>query len=244
MPDLDYKIEYEQECASDDYALPVIVVAAGNAQRMGGINKVFAPIYNIPVIVHTLRAFERSKFISRIIVVSKQEDMLDMQKNIEKFSIKKVTDIICGGASRQESVKNGLLRLGKNDVSVLIHDGARPVVSENIIENVVLALKDHKSVACAVAAKDTIKRVDNEGIVKETLNRSELVCVQTPQGVRIEDYINALQYINLTDFTDDTSIMESIGIKSKIVPGDYHNIKITTPEDLVIAQYFLKEDEY
>ena len=134
--------------------------------------------------------------------------------------------------------------MGKNDVSVLIHDGARPVVSENIIENVVLALKDHKSVACAVAAKDTIKRVDNEGIVKETLNRSELVCVQTPQGVRIEDYINALQYINLTDFTDDTSIMESIGIKSKIVPGDYHNIKITTPEDLVIAQYFLKEDEY
>lgn len=243
MTGLKYEIEYAQECTSNQDALPVIVVAAGNSHRMGGINKVFAPIFNIPVIVHTLRAFERSKFITRIIIVSKQEDILDLQNIIGKYGVTKVTDIVCGGENRQESVKNGLSRLSKDEVSVLIHDGARPVVSENVIENVVLALKEHKSVTCAVASKDTVKRINNNGIVKETLDRNELVCVQTPQGVRIEDYIKAVQDINLSEFTDDTSIMESVGNETFIVSGDYHNIKITTPEDLVIAQYYLKEDE-
>lgn len=244
MPELDFKIEYAaQKNVVEKNALPVIIVAAGSASRMCGINKIFATICNVPLIVHTLRAFERSGYISRIIIVARQEDILKIQLITENYNITKVSDIVAGGKNRQESVKNGFSRLANGEESVLIHDGARPVVSDKIIKETVLALKEHKSVACAVPSKDTVKRIDGNGIVCKTLNRDELVCVQTPQGVRVKEYRTALENTEFSAFTDDTSIMESIGEKTIIIPGDYHNIKITTPEDLIIAEHYLKGEE-
>ncbi len=242
MPALECKIEYTAVANTiNEDAVPVIIVAAGSASRMNGIDKIFAELCGVPLIVHTLRSFENSEHISRIIVVVKNEDILKMQQLTQCYNITKVSDIVAGGDNRQESVKNGFSRLGADAQFVLIHDGARPLVSDNVISNVACALREHKSVACAVPVKDTVKRVNNSGIVCETLKRDELVSVQTPQGVAVYEYLSALENANLSCFTDDTSIMESQGIKTYITCGDYHNIKITTREDLVIAEQYLKE---
>ncbi len=242
MVDLKSEIEFApvSETVSED-AVPVIVAAAGTSSRMQGISKMFEPLCGAPVVVHTLRAFEKSPLISEIILVSKSEDILRLQLLVDEYGISKVTDIVCGGDNRQESVKNGLSAVSKKAENVLIHDGARPLVSQHVIEDVVGALKDNKCVVCAVKAKDTIKEIDNDGFVIKTLNRDRLISVQTPQGVRVSDYTEALINADTEKFTDDASIMESIGIKTFVTEGDYKNIKITTREDLKVAEEYLKE---
>lgn len=242
MVDLETKIEYDFETdALSKKAVPVIVAAAGNSSRMQGISKIFESVCGVPVIIHTLRAFENSSLISRIILVSKSEDILRLQLLVDEYGISKVSDIVAGGANRQESVKNGLFAVGNSDENVLIHDGARPMVSDRIIENVVTALEENKCVVCGVKVKDTIKEIGKDGFVDKTLKRDNLISVQTPQGVRIKDYKEALLNANTEMFTDDASIMESIGIKTFVTEGDYKNVKITTKEDLFVAEVYLRE---
>ena len=223
--------------------IPVIIVAAGNSTRMGGINKQFLELGGVPVIVRTLLAFEKSEYISRIILVTRDEDIFALQLLAERYSVSKLTDIIAGGNNRQQSVSNGLSRLTDTETEVFIQDGARPFVTEEIIGNVSNALKEFSAVTCGVKVKDTVKQISSDGIVEKTLDRNSLFAVQTPQGVKIAEYKKAIAEIDdLSLFTDDTSIMEAAGHKIKCVEGSYKNIKITTPEDVAIAESYLKND--
>lgn len=234
--DLDYELT---ETPKD--GIPVIVVAAGSFTRMNGVNKQLAQIGGIPVIIRTLMAFERCEKISDIILVVRADDIFSMQLLTEKYNISKLSDIVCGGSNRQESVLKGLARVGTDKENVLIHDGARPLVSEKVIQNVIKGLGLSLAVTCAVPIIDTVKQINNGGVVEKTLDRTNLVAVQTPQGVRIEDYRKAIQTVgDLSKFTDDTSIMEAADFKVLTVEGDRSNIKITTKSDIALAEILLE----
>lgn len=226
---------------ADQKGIAVIVVAAGNATRMGGVNKQLLEISGKPVIVRTLEAFENCEAVGRIILVVKEADLYEMQILAEKYNLSKLCDIVKGGGHRQESVNNGLALLKKDEQTVLIHDGARPLVDNATICRVIEGLKTYKAVTCGVKVKDTVKRVTETGEIIETLNRAELFAVQTPQGVWVNDYKAAIENCDPTDFTDDVSIMEAAGHKALAVEGSYKNIKITTKEDIALAQSYLEE---
>ena len=228
MNKTELKLEYEI-CENENSGIPVIVVAAGNSTRMKGTNKQLALLGGIPVIIRTLRNFENSKDISNIILVVKDTDLFEFQMLTHKYMITKISDIVCGGNSRQESV--------------LIHDGARPFADEKIINSVVSALNSHSAVTCAVKVKDTVKKIDKDGKVIKTLKRDSLVAVQTPQGVEKEKYLEVVKNVNVADFTDDTSIMEAAGYDVFTVEGSYKNIKITTQEDMISANAFLNQED-
>lgn len=235
------KLEYNV-CENENKGVPVIIVAAGSSTRMNGVNKQMISIGGIPVLARTMLGFERNKNISRIIVVSKQESLLEIQKMANEYMISKLTDIVEGGTSRQESVLNGLKRLSQNEEKVLIHDGARPLVEQKTITEVVNALEKYVAVTCAVKVKDTIKEIDQEKKVIKTLNRENLVLVQTPQGARVSEYLEAISKTDISKFTDDTSILEAAGYDVYTVEGSYKNIKITTADDVAAAQGYLSEE--
>ncbi len=233
------KLEYVV-CGNENSGIPVIIVAAGSSSRMGGIDKQSALLSGVPVLARTLMAFERSDVISGIILVVRPEDVFSMQLMAEKYGIDKLTDIVCGGKTRQESVLKGFERLGSEAAEVLIHDGARPLVGEDIIRSVADGLKSHSAVACAVPVKDTVKVIDKNGRVVNTPDRTSLAAVQTPQGVRTQDYRTAAEKVgDVSKFTDDMSVMEAAGYDVYTVAGDYRNIKITTPEDLKLAEFLI-----
>lgn len=238
-PILDYKI-----CEEKGKGLPVIVVAAGSSTRMKGVNKQLLPLAGIPVIVRTLLALERSPFVSRIILVTRQEDIPEMQRLCEKYMIHKLTDLVKGGNDRHESVLCGFARLSGDENKVLIHDGARPLVTDFVIGNVTAALQNNDAVVCGVKISDTVKRADENGIVTGTVNRDGLYAVQTPQGVSVQAYKAAAEKLNDTAcFTDDAAFMEAAGYQVKIVQGSCRNIKITTPEDISLAELYIKGEK-
>lgn len=238
---LDSKLEYEVANVSEK-SVPVIVVAAGSSSRMQGINKQFLEINSVPVIVKTLLCFESCSAIKNIVLVTKSDDIFEMQRLAQKFGISKLSDIVCGGATRQESVLNGLERV-KNEEFVLIHDGARPFVSQSVVWGVVDTLEKCDAVTCAVKVKDTIKQIDENGKVIKTVDRASLVSVQTPQGVNVKKYLDAINKVgDVSAFTDDTSIMEAARYNVRVVEGSYKNIKITTPDDIALA-VALEEEE-
>lgn len=241
MPKLEFEIEFER-VETKAKGLPVIIVAAGTSSRMKGTDKQFALVGGIPVIARTLSAFEKSPHITEITVVTRKEKIADISLLATKYAIRKLKNVIEGGESREESVKNGISLYSGIAEKVLVHDGARPLVSDKTIENVVLGLDKFDSVTCAVKVKDTIKKADENGIVIETLSRHELVSVQTPQGVSVEKFIAASNAADLSAFTDDTSVMESIGENTKIVEGNPENIKITTPEDILVAEAYIGKE--
>ncbi len=233
MTKTELKLEYT--LSQNKGTVPVIVVAAGASSRMGGTNKQLAEVGGVPVIIKTLQKFENNKNISNIILVVRDEDLFTIQMLADKYMISKVSDIVCGGKNRQESVLKGFARLPENAEKVLIHDGARPFVTDVIIDSVIDGLNEYSAVTCGVKVKDTIKRVSQGGIAEETLERESLRAIQTPQGVRVSEYLTAVENADIANFTDDTSIMEAAGYKVLIVDGDYKNIKITTKEDLILA---------
>lgn len=237
------KLQYQVcETKENDNTMPVIIVAAGNSTRMGA-NKQFMEIMGVPVIARTLMTFQNSPHISRIILVVKADDIFEFSVLADKYGISKLTDVVCGGANRQESVLKGFERLAFEETNVLIHDGARPLVSEEIISSVAKALEKYSAAACGVRVKDTLKQVDGDGNIIKTVDRSSVFAVQTPQGVRKDEYLNAVKGIeNIETVTDDMSVMESAGYTCFMVEGSYKNIKITTPEDIPLAESFLKEE--
>ncbi len=241
MQNTELKLEYNV-CEKAQGGMPVIVVAAGASSRMNGTNKQLTLLGGIPVLMRTLLAFENSDDISNIILVVRDEYLFEIQMLTHKYMINKISDIVCGGASRQESVLKGFSRLKETDKCVLIHDGARPFADNTIINNVCTALQKCSAVTCGVKVKDTIKEIDQNGKVVKTLNRENLVSVQTPQGVNVAEYLKATQSIDVSQFTDDTSIMEAAGYEVYVVDGSYKNIKITTVEDIACAEGFLGEE--
>lgn len=222
----------------------VVIVAAGSASRMGGANKITASLKGKPVISHTLSAFEQNPLVGDIVLVTREDMILPLQKIADQGGFLKVTDIIKGGNCREESVRLGFERLIKNEniKTVLIHDGARPLVSKEVIDRVITAVEEFSAVVPAVPVKDTIKKTGALGRVECTVDRENLVNIQTPQGFKVECFKEALLKAgkNLEQFTDDASIVEAAGKWVYTVMGDYKNIKITTPEDMVLAEAYLK----
>ncbi len=215
--------------------VPVIIVAAGSSSRMKGINKQFLEVSGEPVILKTIKCFNNCKFVSRIIVVTKQENILSIEKLCSDFCVNKVTDIVSGGNTRHESVLNGMKMLTENENFVLIHDGARPFVDDSIIGSVVRALQTADCALAAIKVTDTVKQIDGEDMVIGTADRSKLYLAQTPQGVNVKKYLKASGNYAHEDFTDDASVMEISGCKVVVCKGSRYNIKITTPEDIVFA---------
>ncbi len=216
-----------------------IVAAAGKGSRMKAeLNKIFLEYGGKPILAHTLEALEYCPLIDEIIIVTSECDMLACQDIAREFSISKVTTITKGGKERQDSVRNALAQLAANSEIVLIHDAARPLVTQTVIEQVVNDVMAFGAAAPGVPCKQTIKKRDDDGMICGTPDRSRLYEIQTPQGFR-RDLIcraheNALKH-QLTG-TDDCYLVEQLGARVKISEGDYRNIKITTPEDLFIAE--------
>lgn len=240
MNKTDIKLQYDV-CQKKDTAIPAIIVAAGSSTRMKGINKQFMPVLGVPVIARTLMAFERCDDISKIILVTSQDSVLDMQLICEKYMISKVTDIVEGGDNRHQSVMKGLERLDENDLKVLIHDGARPFVDTATIGAVAQALESFDASLCVSKINDTVKKVSEDGVVLSTVDRSMLYAAQTPQGVDVGKYKSACNtLLNVEELTDDASVMEAAGYSVKAVIGSSKNIKITTPDDIAIAEALVK----
>lgn len=218
-------------------AIPVIVVAAGNSSRMGGQNKQTLEIGGMPVIARTLSTLQKSPFVSKIILVTKSDDIFLMQSICNKYGISKISDIVSGGDTRHKSVLCGIERLDSKDQHALIHDGARPFLTDSMINECITALKSFDGCLCAVKVSDTVKAADSCALVTKTVDRSSLYLAQTPQGVNVEKYKAASKKGG--DFTDDASVLEAAGYSVKIVNGDKRNIKITTPDDIPIAEALL-----
>lgn len=224
-----------------------IVLAAGQGKRMGTtVQKQYLEIQGKPVLYYSLKVFEDSPIIDEIIlVVGENQKEYCENEIIRKYNIKKVQRIVNGGAERYHSVWNGLQEI-KDEGYVFIHDGARPFVNDTILENVYEGVKEYKACVVGMPVKDTIKVVDENGLAIETPDRSKLWLIQTPQVFDIAlvqmAYDLLLQQENIK-VTDDAMVVEQmLGKKVKLVQGSYENIKITTPEDLLIANEFLKNN--
>lgn len=229
----------------------VIIVAAGKGKRMGkGYNKQYILLKDKPIIAYTVEVFENTGIIDEIIlVVGKNEIDLVKEKIIHKYNFKKVTGIIEGGAERHDSVYNGLKATNTDCDIVLIHDGARPFVTGSIIEKGIYTTKNAGACVVAVRVKDTIKIVNKNMEVDYTPNRNTLWAVQTPQIFKYELLLKAYEKLygklrtGAVKITDDAILVEELGHKVKIIEGSYENIKITTPEDLILSEGILKKRE-
>ena len=222
----------------------VIFPAAGQGKRMqAGVNKVFLELAGKPILVHTLRKFSRCEAVDKLVVVVAPEEVLFIKRALRGVPGLKPYTVVAGGAERQFSVANGLKAMDPETDLVLVHDAARPLVSPVTIACVIDEARRSGAAIAAVREKNTVKVVDSNGIVKKTPERAQLWEVQTPQGFKreiIEEaYQKAMQ--DGTMGTDDASLVERLGVPVKVVTSDYRNIKITTPEDLLIVEAFLRE---
>ena len=219
-----------------------VIVAAGSASRMGGIDKVMANLGGEPMILRTVRAFQNCDAITSIVIVTR-EDLIRPISDLCR-DMKKVAAVVAGGSSRQESVHLGLNALPKGMKLAAVHDGARPLISWQVIDRVVRAANTYGAAAPAIPVKDTIKVVAG-GLVKETPDRATLQAVQTPQVFDFDLLRGALKKAEEdgTQVTDDCSAVERTGMRIKIVEGDERNLKVTTPMDLKIAELLLEETQ-
>lgn len=217
-----------------------VIVAAGNASRMGGIDKVMAPLNGEPMLLRTVRAFQNADVISQIVVVTRQDLLVQVMDLCAPLS--KVRAVVAGGQDRTASVQAGLNALSGPVQLVAVHDGARPLITETVIDRTVRAANSYGAAAPAVPVKDTIK-VAKGGIVLATPDRSRLQAVQTPQVFDLALLRGALKKARQTGaaVTDDCSAVENLGMSVKLVEGDERNLKVTTPMDLRIAQMLLEE---
>ena len=218
-----------------------VIVAAGSAKRMQGTDKIMAELCGEPLIVHTLRAFQQSEDIQEIILVTREELLEPLSELCVTKKLSKVRKICRGGETRAASVQAGLDQISKECGFVAIHDGARPLVSQQVIHDAVRKAAKFNAAAPAIPVKDTIKVVHG-GIVESTPERSGLYAVQTPQVFALELYRAALDQAitEKTELTDDCSAAERYGINVVITPGSDENLKVTTPTDLILAEALFK----
>ncbi|EJO5349201.1 2-C-methyl-D-erythritol 4-phosphate cytidylyltransferase [Clostridium botulinum] len=222
----------------------VIVVAAGKGKRMNSsINKQFLNIKNRPILYYTLNKFSTHKDIDEIVLVTLEDKIQVCKDIIDKYNIKKVSKIVPGGKERQDSVYNGLKAVSKDCDIVLIHDAARPFVNNDIIENGIKYVKQYGAAACGVMPKDTIKIKDKKGFSIDTPRRNDLFIVQTPQCFKYNIILDCHQKLKSHNkkVTDDTMVLENYGKQVYLYEGNYSNIKITTPEDLILGEQILEK---
>ena len=217
-----------------------MIVAAGTASRMGGIDKVMAELDGEPMIVRTVRTFQNCDAIKEIVIVAREDLIPRISSMCGKFD--KVRAVVIGGKDRAESVSNGLNALSGKVKLAAVQDGARPLISQAVIDRTVRAAHSYGAAAPAIPVKDTIKIVEG-GIVTTTPDRNTLKAIQTPQVIDIDLLRGALKKAAQENLpiTDDCSAVELLGFKVRIVEGDERNIKVTTPMDLKIAEMLLEE---
>jgi 2-C-methyl-D-erythritol 4-phosphate cytidylyltransferase len=211
-----------------------VIVAAGRGERMGGIDKIFAPLGGTSVLERVAGVFDASPYVDYIVVVLTQDNAPRGKYLLEQQHLAKLSKVVAGGARRQDSVEAGLASLPPCDW-VIIHDGARPLVTAALITAGLEAAQESGASIAAVPVTDTIKLVDDNGYVKETLQRSRLWSIQTPQVFRF-DIIKEGYKQACGDVTDDAALVEALGYSVKLYMGAYDNIKLTTPADLALAE--------
>lgn len=218
----------------------VVIVCAGNSTRMQGVNKILLPLGDKLVIGVTMSAFQNCESVREIVIVAREQDIPEIKAEAERIGITKLAARTTGGATRQESVINGIRCISNETEMVAIHDGARPLVKPEHIEKAIKDARIFGGATLGVPVKDTIKTVD-DGIITDTPPRSSLYITQTPQVFKRKLYFEGIDFAlehNL-DFTDDCQLVEAIGGKVYMTVGDYTNIKITTPEDIKLAEVML-----
>ena len=217
-----------------------VIVAAGTASRMGGIDKIMEPLDGEPMVMRAIRTFQDCDAIREIVVVTRQDLIVPIMSLCA--GIDKVKAVVAGGSSRPESVNAGLNALSDKVKLAAIHDGARPLITWQVIDRVVRAANSYGAAAPGIPVKDTIKAVTG-GVVKETPDRKTLRAIQTPQVFDIALLRGALKKAkdDGAEITDDCSAVERMGMSVKIVEGDERNLKVTTPMDLAIAKLLLEE---
>ena len=223
-----------------------VIVAAGKGKRMGTeISKQFLPLRGKEILTHTVEKFEAAKHIRDIILVTGQDSLQDVRDMVQEYNWKKVVSVVAGGKERQDSVWNGLQAVSADTEIVLIHDGVRPFVTEEILNDSIETAMEMGGCVAGVPAKDTIKVCNAENIAVATPDRSTLWQIQTPQTFRKELILQAYMQAKEDGFTgtDDASLAEHSGYPVKVIMGSYRNIKITTKEDLLVGEAFLKEGQ-
>ncbi len=230
--------------------LIAVIPAAGAGKRLGlGINKAFAKINSVPLLVHCLTMLSRTNMVSRAIVVLAPDEVEEGRELLRSYQAEHFASlpfvVVAGGKERQDSVANALAAITESTGYVAVHDGARPFAGREVFARTLEAAKEHGAAIAAVPVKDTIKVVDASGTVTATPVRSTLYAVQTPQIFEVnllkKAYENLVQHP--AQVTDDASVVELLGHKVVVALGRYENIKITTPEDLLFAENLLAQQE-
>lgn len=219
----------------------LILVAAGSSSRMGGEDKILHLLDGVPVLIHSLRPFETSELVREIVIVTRREQIGQVGQLCKTYGISKVTRVVLGGDSRMESVRLGLAEVSQAAGLVAIHDGARPFVTGEIIDEVIRRAETCSAAAPAIPVKDTIKEA-KFGVVTQTLPRENLFAVQTPQVFEPSLLKGALGKAmqDGVQLTDDCSAVERLGFSVVLTPGSEENIKLTTPEDFALAEAILE----
>ena len=224
-----------------DFGQISAVIAAGGSSSRMGFDKLSADLCGLPVLIHTINAFERCGLIDEIVVVTREAHIPALLADVKYRGFKKLRSIVKGGATRQQSVYAGVCACSTGAQYICIHDGARPLVTDAVIDAAVNAAVRHGAATAAVPAKDTIKRRSG-GFVAEMLPRETLVQIQTPQVFRKELYLRAFAQSG-QEYSDDCQLIESLGVAVALSEGDYQNIKLTTEEDFILAEAFLMQRE-
>jgi len=220
-----------------------LIPAAGRGRRMGGKKpKVFLPLGGIPLLILTLQKFEACPQVDEILPLVPAGEIDFATEILRPYGLKKVPRILSGGAERQDTVYSGLKAIEGDTDFVIIHDGARPFVSPELIERSLSETLRWKAVVVAVPAGDTLKEVSAEGRVLRTIDRSDLWIAQTPQSFEYGLIVQAHEKARKEGFlgTDDAALVEKLGIPVKVIEGSRFNLKITTPEDLILGEALLK----
>ena len=218
-----------------------VIVAAGWSQRMGGVDKMLALLGGKPVLAWAVDVFQQCKLIDQIVVVVSKQSLGRCQRLVAERGWSKVTDVCVGGRRRQDSVAAGLSRLNRCQW-VIIHDGARPLVTEGLIEQGLKVAAETGAAIAVVPVTDTIKVAGDDRVVQQTLPRGNLWAVQTPQVFRFDIITEAYRRVK-AEVTDDASLVEQLDYKVKLYMGSYDNIKITTPDDLALAEILRHKHE-
>jgi len=221
-----------------------IIPAGGTGRRMGReIPKQYLLLAGIPILAHTLSAFQRSPLVDEIILAIPEGDIAEVRRVVvERYGFSRVRLVLAGGRERQDSVKNALAHVCDEHGVIVIHDGVRPFVTGDLIERAVAGAKQYGAVSTGVPVRDTVKEVDEAGRVVKTVPREGLWLTQTPQAFRREVILAAYERAAADGFygTDDASLVERTGIPVRMIPGDKDNIKVTTPEDLVQGEMMIR----
>lgn len=219
--------------------ISAVIAAGGKGSRMGASkNKVYLELEGIEVIARTVSVFEKNRNTDEIIIVTGKDDIEIFEELAVKYKFHKIRAVVCGGKTRAESVVKGLEKV--NGEIVLIHDGARALITDAEINAVIEDCRKFGAAALGVRCKDTLKSADDKGFIASTIDRESTYMIQTPQAFFADDIKNAYQSVNNLNLTDDCAVAEKAGIKIKITEGSSENIKLTTPSDMAVGAEIIR----